>query len=112
MFTFSLDVGTIEMPSDDLSNLVAVEDLLIAVQCPNQDDIQIIQAEAAVNLDKFNLTPQEIYKFQLILKELNSELAKSLEEQHPAVSVISEIRSKSGKNLNFNSLYPKTDSLR
>jgi len=80
-------------------NLVAAEELLIAVQCSNQSDIEIVKAEAYVNLAKFNLTPQEVQKFQLILKELNAKLAESLQQRCPAVSVFSEVRSKSKTNV-------------
>ncbi|NMG18209.1 hypothetical protein [Brasilonema bromeliae] len=76
-------------------DLVAVEDLLIAVQITDTDDIVIVQGEAIVDLAEFNLTPQEVDKFEKILKTINGRLAESFQKQFPATSVISEIRKKS-----------------
>ncbi len=75
-------------------SLIAAEEILIAVQCSNQTDVELIQAEAYVDLTKFDLTPQEFQKFQLILKELNIKLAESLQARCLAASVFSEVRSK------------------
>ncbi len=76
-------------------NLVAVEDLLIAVQVSDGNDIVVVQAEATVDLAEFDLTPQEIKKFSKILRKMNAMLAESFQKQFPATSVISEIRSQS-----------------
>ncbi len=76
-------------------NLVAVEDLLIAVQISDNDDIVVVQAEAIIDLAEFDLTLQEIEKFRKILRRMNASLAESFQKQFPATSVISEIRSKS-----------------
>ena len=76
-------------------NLVAVEDLLIAVQVSDGNDIIVIQGEASVDLAEFDLTPEEIKKFSKILRKMNALLAESFQKQFPASSVISEIRSQS-----------------
>ena len=76
-------------------NLVAVEDLLIAVQIIDTDDIVVVQGEATVDLAQFNLTPEEVEKFGKILRVINAKLAESFQKQFPATSVISEIRVKS-----------------
>lgn len=75
-------------------NLVAVEELLIAVQI-SDNDIVIIQGEAIVDLAEFNLTNQEVEKFRKIFLKINAKLAESFQEQFPASSVISEIKLKS-----------------
>ena len=96
---------SLETSSD---NLVVVEDLLIAVQFSASDDVEIIHAEATVDLQKFALTPEELHKFKLIFKGLNTKLAESLQENCPAVSVISELRSKLGDDIKFRSNKSKT----
>ncbi|MEH1771183.1 MAG: hypothetical protein V7L30_33200 [Nostoc sp.] len=75
-------------------NLVAVEELLIAVQIPDNNDVVVVGAQAVVDLAPFNLTPQEIQKFQKIFRSMNAKLAESFQEPFTATSVISEIRSK------------------
>jgi len=89
-------------------NLVVVEDLLIAVQFSASDDVELIHAEATVDLHKFALTPEELHKFKLIFKELNAKLAESFQENCPAVSVNSEIRSKLGGDIKVPSSKSKT----
>jgi hypothetical protein len=90
------------------NNFVAVEDLLIAVQFSASDDVELIHAEATVDLQKFALTPEELHKFKLIFKELNTKLSESFQENCPAVSVNSEIRSKLGNDIKFRSNKSKT----
>jgi hypothetical protein len=85
---------------DNSDKLVAIEDLLIAVEFSKESEVEFVQAEAIIDLSEFDLTPQEVHKFQQILRKLNSELAKSLQKAHPATSVISEIRSKSSNTIN------------
>ncbi|MBD2771900.1 hypothetical protein [Iningainema tapete] len=75
-------------------NLVAVEELLIAVQI-SDNDIVIIQGEAIVDLAEFNLTYQEVEKFRKIFMKINAKLAESFQEKYPASSVLSEIKLKS-----------------
>jgi hypothetical protein len=75
-------------------NLIAVEELLIAIEISNTDELVIVQGEARIDLAEFNLTPQEIEKFDKIFKKMNITLAESFQTQFPAVSVISEIRQK------------------
>ncbi|MDP8964788.1 MAG: hypothetical protein M3O33_12560 [Cyanobacteriota bacterium] len=84
---------------DNSDKLVAIEDLLIAVQFSNESEVELVQGEALIDLSEFNLTPQEVQKFQQILRKLNSELAKSLQKAHPATSVISEIRFQSSNTI-------------
>jgi len=76
-------------------NLVAVEDLLMAVEISGTDEIVIVQGEAVVDLAEYDLTPQELAKFRQIFQRLNAKLAESFQKQFPASSVVSEIRSKS-----------------
>ncbi len=76
-------------------NLVAVEDLLIAVHITDTNDVVVVQGEAIVDLAEFNLTPKEVEKFGKILRVINAKLAESFQKQFPATSVISEIRVKS-----------------
>lgn len=75
-------------------NLIAVVEMLLAVQVPNSEDLVIVEANGVLDLADFNLNPIEIEKFQRIIRKLNFHLAVSLQEQHPASSVISEIRPK------------------
>lgn len=72
-------------------DLVVVEEILLAVQILNSDNIAIVDASASLDLDEFDLTPEQIKKFQKIFRKLNHQLAESLQKQHPACSVISEI---------------------
>jgi hypothetical protein len=76
-------------------NLIAVEDLLIAIEICDSNELLIVHGEAIIDLAEFNLTPQEIEKFDQILKIMNIRLAESFQNQFPAASVISEIRRKS-----------------
>jgi 5,10-methenyltetrahydromethanopterin hydrogenase len=77
-------------------DLVAVEELFLAVQIFDSDTIIVVDGKAIVDLAEFHLTPEEIEKFKKIFRKLNHELSVSLQKHHPASSVISEIRSKSG----------------
>ncbi len=77
-----------------LKNLIAVQDVLIGVQTSEHNDFVLVQGEATIDLDEFDLRPQEIEKFGKILKKMNAKLAESFQKQFPATSVISEIRSK------------------
>ena len=70
------------------------KEVLIAVQIIGTDDVVVVQGEATVDLDQFNLTPQEVEKFGKILRVINAKLAESFQTQFPATSVISEIRTK------------------
>ena len=76
-----------------LDKLVAVESLLIAVEISESDEVVLVDAEAVLDLTEFNLTPQEVEKFDKILKKINVSLAESFQKRFPATSVISEIRS-------------------
>ena len=78
-------------------DLVAVEQLFLAVQISDLNDVVVVDAEAIIDLRDFNLTPEEIDKFKDIFRKLNSKLAASFQKQYPASSVISEIRSKDQK---------------
>ena len=75
-------------------NLIAVEDLLIAIEITDSNKLVVVQGEAVVDLAEFNLTPQEIEKFGKILRIMNAKLAESFQKQFPTTSVISEIRQK------------------
>jgi len=59
------------------NNLMAVEDLLIAIHIAETNEIVIVKGEATVDLAKYNLTPQEVEKFNSILKRINFKLAES-----------------------------------
>ena len=76
-------------------NLVAVEDLLIAIQIAETDEVVVVEAEAVIDLAEYNLTPLEVEKFTKIFRRINFKLAESFQKQFPATSVFSEIRSKS-----------------
>ena len=76
-------------------NLIAVEDLSIVIEISNSDELIVVQGEAVVDLAKFNLTQQEIEKFDKILRIMSVKLAASFQKQFPTTSVISEIRQKS-----------------
>lgn len=80
---------------DFSKDLIAVEELFIAVEISGTDKIVVIQADAILDLSEFNLTPQKTEKFQNILMKLNGKLADSFQKLFPACSVISEIRSQS-----------------
>ena len=78
-------------------DLVAVEQLFLAVQISDLNDVVVVDAEAIIDLTEFNLTPEEIDKIKDIFRKLNSKLVASFQEQYPASSVISEILSKEQK---------------
>ncbi|BAZ16753.1 hypothetical protein NIES4071_86310 [Calothrix sp. NIES-4071] len=69
--------------------------MFLAIQISGSDDISIVNAKAILDLEEFNLTPEEMQKFKIIFVKLNKQLADSLYEQYPTSSVISEIRPKS-----------------
>jgi hypothetical protein len=73
-------------------NLAVIEHFLIAVRFSNRAAVEVVQAEAKVDLAEFELTPQEVQKLRAIVKMLNNELAKSLERSCSAVSITSELR--------------------
>lgn len=75
-----------------LSNLTVVENLMLAIRFSNRTAVEVVDAEAKVDLSEFKLTPQEAQKLQTILKRLNDKLAQSLEKQCSAVSIVSEVR--------------------
>jgi hypothetical protein len=77
----------------DSSNLAVVENIMIAVRFSNRTAVEVVEAEAKVDLSDFELTPPEVQKLKVILKKLNEKLAESLQKRCSAVSIISELRS-------------------
>ncbi|RCJ26171.1 hypothetical protein A6770_26525 [Nostoc minutum NIES-26] len=73
----------------------AVEEIFIAIEVSELNNVVILQGSAIVDLAEFQLTPQETMKFKRIFEKVNTKLAESLYEQFPATSIISEIRVKS-----------------
>lgn len=73
-------------------NLAVIEHFLIAVRFSNRAAVEVVEAEAKVDLSEFELTPQEVQKLKAIVKRLNNELAKSLEKSCSAVSITSDLR--------------------
>lgn len=80
---------------DNSNHLTLVENLAIAVRFSNRATVEVVTAEAIVDLAEFELAPQEVKKLKIILQRLNKELAQSLEKHCSAVSLTSEIRPKS-----------------
>lgn len=74
------------------SHLTLVENLAIAVRFSNRASVEVVTAEATVDLAEFELAPQEVQKLKIILQRLNKQLAQSLEKYCSAVSLTSEIR--------------------
>ncbi|HEY9666314.1 MAG TPA: hypothetical protein V6C91_05885 [Coleofasciculaceae cyanobacterium] len=77
---------------EDLENLAVVESLMLAVRFSNRAAVEVVQAEAKVNLAEFDLTPQELEKLSTIIKRLNEAMAESLQKRCSAVSIVSELR--------------------
>ncbi|NEQ32745.1 MAG: hypothetical protein F6K04_17360 [Leptolyngbya sp. SIO4C5] len=77
--------------------LQVVEDLLVAVETSqsSSQDIVLVSAKACLDLADYDLNTAELYKLKQILKDLNTQLAESLQREHPAASVVLEICSKS-----------------
>ncbi len=78
---------------ENTSNFAVVENLMLAVRFSNRVSVEIVEAEAKVDLAEFELTPQELEKLGIIIKKLNNALAESLQKRCSAVSIISELRS-------------------
>ena len=57
------------------SKLAVVENLLIAVRLSNRSAVEVVEAEAKVDLAEFELTQEEVDKFRTIIKKLNDSLA-------------------------------------
>lgn len=74
------------------SKLAVVENFLIAVRFSNRSAVEVVEAEAKVDLVEFELTQQETDKFRAIIKRLNESLAESLQKSCSAVSIVSELR--------------------
>jgi len=53
-------------------DLVAVEEILIAVEVSDLNDVVILQGQAIVDLAEFELTPQETVKFKKIFEKVNT----------------------------------------
>jgi hypothetical protein len=62
------------------------------VRFSNRSAVEVVEAEAKVDLAEFDLTQQEIDKFRTIIKKLNDSLAESLQKRCSAVSIVSELR--------------------
>jgi hypothetical protein len=73
-------------------NLAVVENFLIAVRFSNRSAVEVVEAEAKVELAEFEMTPQEVQKLGKIIKRLNASLAESLQKRCSAVSIVSELR--------------------
>ncbi|MFE4105755.1 hypothetical protein [Almyronema epifaneia] len=73
--------------------LQVVEDLLVAVETSptSTQDIVLVSAKACLDLADYNLNSAELIKLKKILKDLNTQLAESLQQDHPAASVVIEI---------------------
>jgi hypothetical protein len=80
------------MNVEPASKLAVVENLLIAVRFSNRSAVEVVEAEAKVDLAEFDLTQQEIDKFRTIIKKLNDSLVESLQKRCSAVSIVSELR--------------------
>jgi hypothetical protein len=81
----------------DSSKLAVVENLMLAVRFSNRVAVEVVEAEAKVDLSEFDLTPQELEKFSTIIKRLNNAMAESLQKSCSAVSIISELRASDRK---------------
>jgi hypothetical protein len=77
---------------EDSNNLLVVENLLIAIRYSNRSAVEVLQAEAKVDLAEFDLTDREIQKLGMIIKKLNYAVAESLQKSCSAVSIVSELR--------------------
>jgi hypothetical protein len=80
------------MNVEPASKLAVVENLLIAVRLSNRSAVEVVEAEAKVDLAEFELTQEEVDKFRTIIKKLNDSLAESLKKRCSAVSIVSELR--------------------
>lgn len=65
---------------------------MLAVRLSNRAAVEVVEAEAKVNLAEFDLTPEELEKFSTIIKRLNDAMAESLQKRCSAVSIVSELR--------------------
>jgi hypothetical protein len=77
---------------EDSNKVAVVENLMLAVRLSNRVSVEIVEAEAKVDLTEFDLTPQELEKLGTIIKRLNNAMAESLQKQCSAVSIVSELR--------------------
>lgn len=77
---------------ENSNNLAVVENFLIAVRFSNRAAVEVVEAEAKVDLTEFELSSHEIQNLEEIIKRLNVELAASLEKSCSAVSITSELR--------------------
>jgi hypothetical protein len=69
-------------------NLFAVEDILISVDVLSSRNVRLVTAKAVVDLAEFQLTEEEIKKFDTILQIIGSRLLEDLEKyRYSAVSV-------------------------
>ncbi len=76
----------------DSKNLFAVEDILVSVDVLSSRNVRLVTARAVVDLAEFNLTEEEVKKFDKILQMLGSRLLEDLENsRYLAVSVKSGI---------------------
>ncbi|NJL84758.1 MAG: hypothetical protein HC886_00315 [Leptolyngbyaceae cyanobacterium SM1_1_3] len=84
------------MSDQKTDQLCIVEDLLVAVE-PHQhedQDVVLVSAKACLDLSGYHLSAAELSKLMRILKDLNAQLAESLQRDYPAASVVLEICSK------------------
>jgi hypothetical protein len=73
-------------------NLAVVEDLLVAVECTEAGQTQIVDSRIEIDLAEFDLTPEELKKFSRLLHKINRKVMDALAEVCPAVSISAEIR--------------------
>lgn len=77
---------------EDSNHVAVVESLMLAVRFSNRAAVEVVEAEAKVDLSDFDLTPREIEKLGEIIKVLNKAMADSLQKRCSAVAIVSELR--------------------
>ncbi len=81
-------------PDNDPNKLVIVEEFLLAIECSNHGQPEILETAINIDLAEFDFTPQELEKVRKLFQKLNFALSDAFSKICPAASVMTEIRSK------------------
>lgn len=76
---------------DSSAKLYLVQDFFIAVECPSQEEPEIVDVSAHLELTEFNLTDEEIQKLRKIVKKWELRLTDKFSQATLAASVSANI---------------------
>lgn len=76
---------------ESANRLYLIQDFFLAVECPSENEPEILEVNTHLDLTEFRLTEEEIQKFRKILKKLELRLTDKFSQATLAASVTANI---------------------